>query len=219
MSPSKKEDLTSAYYYGENAQEYANSNWMARNQIKTSERILQLLEDSNIGGNLELDPEYQLILDLGCGTGFSSVLFEDHNFNMVGIDLSFDMLLKNLEQQKTIEDNEQIIKIPRNIICAAIQRLPIRPNIFHHIISISAFNFILENISDKKAIQQLLHHIVENLALILKENGRIIIEFYPKESEISYYLESFSKKFEGGLVIDNPKGRKEQKFLILRKKN
>ncbi len=130
MSPSKKEDLTSAYYYGENAQEYANSNWMARNQIKTSERILQLLEDSNIGGNLELDPEYQLILDLGCGTGFSSVLFEDHNFNMVGIDLSFDMLLKNLEQQKIIEDNEQIIKIPRNIICAESSVYPFAPIFF-----------------------------------------------------------------------------------------
>lgn len=218
MSPSKKEELTHEYYYGENAQEYAKSNWMARNQIKTSERILQLLEDPRIGGELQLNPDSQLILDLGCGSGFSSVIFEDNKFNIVGIDLSFDMLLENLEQQKIIEENEQIINIPRSLICAAIQHLPIRPHIFDHIISISAFNFILDNIKDKKESKQILNRVVASLASILKDKGRIVIEFYPKESEIQLYLECFSGQFDGGLVIDNPKGRKEQKFLILRKK-
>ena len=42
MSPKKHEKLNKDFYYGKNVDFYAKSQWMAKNQLKTSQRVLEL---------------------------------------------------------------------------------------------------------------------------------------------------------------------------------
>ena len=207
MAPKKKETLDREFYFGEKAEFYAKSKWMERNQMNTTRRALQLLEDSRIGGGLEKAPENSLILDLGCGSGFSTYILETSGFHTIGLDNSFDMLLNNLE--KTAPDK-------RNLVCGLIEALPFRKNTFDIMISISAFNFILENVMPHDKKKRLLK-VTDTLFQVLTSKGRSVIEFYPKKEDIPLYLESLNR-FVGGMVIDNPNLRKEQKFLILRVK-
>ena len=44
----------------------------------------------NIFNKLNITPE--LILDLGCGTGDITKIFADNGYDMIGIDISTDML-------------------------------------------------------------------------------------------------------------------------------
>ncbi|MBN2156972.1 MAG: class I SAM-dependent methyltransferase [Candidatus Lokiarchaeota archaeon] len=206
----KKESLDRDYYFGERAEFYAKSKWMARNQIKSTRRALELLENEKIGGIIAMEPHNMLILDIGCGSGFSTQMIEMNGFQTIGIDNSFDMLEQN---RKTS------LPISRNVVCGIIEKLPFRNNLFDAMISISAFNFILEHVSlhNKKDLLKLVAIQISNLS---KDHGRVVIEFYPKKEEIPLYMEAFKQFFEGGLVIDNPNQRKEQKFLILKiKKN
>ncbi|MHA1112124.1 MAG: class I SAM-dependent methyltransferase [Promethearchaeota archaeon] len=204
MGP-KKESLDREFYFGEKAEFYATSKWMARNQMKSTQRALELLEDSRIGGELTNSPEHLLVLDLGCGSGFSSQIIEDEGFRMIGLDNSFDMLQQNLEKTHPHR---------RNLVCGMIEALPFRKHAFDIMISISAFNFILEK-KEPKDKKKILKNVTSALHKVIGPNGRVVIEFYPKKIDIPLYLESLKQHFEGGLIIDNPNQRKEQKFLIL----
>ena len=206
MTP-KKETLDRDFYFGEKAEFYAKSKWMARNQIKSTQRALGLLEDPRIGGELSSYLEDYIILDLGCGSGFSTHVIESEGFQVIGLDNSFDMLEKHMERT---------VPFKRNLVCGLIEALPFRENSVNMIISISAFNFILENVHQRDKRKKL-REVSQSLSKVLKVKGRVVIEFYPKKEDISLYLESL-KNFEGGMIVDNPNQRKEQKFLILRSK-
>lgn len=227
MSPKKKEVLNRDFYSGDNAEFYTESHWMARNQIKTSSRILELLEDTRIGGEFNKEYDNMTILDLGCGSGYSNIIFRDLGFRVIGVDYSWDMLKKNInlknyvkrsEQQEKENSKDHLGKLNPILINGTIENLPFRPDSIEIIISISAFNFILDNIISVHEKKELLSHISKHLSQLLKESGRVAIEFYPNKKDIDLYLEAFTKNFTGGLIIDNPGLRKEQKFLILKSK-
>ena len=207
MTP-RKEALDREFYFGEKAEFYAKSKWMARNQMKSTRRALELLEDSRIGGLLEKSPENTLVMDLGCGSGFSTHILESNGFHTIGLDNSFDMLVNNLEKSAPHK---------RNLVCGLIEALPFRNNTFDCMISISAFNFILENVLPREKKKRLIE-VTQKLFETLNNSGRSVIEFYPNKEDIPLYLESLKKGFEGGMVVDHPNLRKEQKFLILRVK-
>jgi SAM-dependent methyltransferase len=206
MSP-KKENLNRDFYFGERAEFYAESKWMARNQMKSTRRALELLEDPRIGGKMKKIPEHTLLIDLGCGSGFSTHVMELERYKIIGLDNSFDMLEQNLEMTAPYK---------RNLVCGLIEALPFRKDTVDIVVSISAFNFILENIAQREKRKKL-RDVSNSLSKILSVKGRCVIEFYPKKNDIPLYLDSL-KNFEGGMIIDNPNQRKEQKFLILQKK-
>ena len=219
LTPKKHDKLTKDFYYKEEAEIYSNSKWMAKNQIETSQRVLQLLEDERIGGLLDDDLENFILLDLGCGSGFSSLIFLDYDARLIGVDLSFDMLSHNLEHQIKIEQLDNKKQIKKILINASINALPLRNNTIKHIISISAFNFILDDAKSKPQQRKIMDSITQRLNKILKSEGRVVIEFYPKKENLDIYMNSLKKYFNGSLVIDNPGLRKEKKYLILRKEN
>jgi ATP-dependent DNA ligase len=68
---------------------------------------------------------------------------------------------------------------------------------------------------------KLLNDTAKNLHNILKENGRIVIEFYPKdEKELNIFNKSFiNNGFEGFMVKKNPSQKAGQTFLLLRKRS
>lgn len=216
MCPKKKEKLDKDFYYKDNAKFYSDSQWMAKNQTTTTTRALELLEDIKIGGKLDKTPSLPIVLDLGCGNGFSSYVCEKKGFKVVGLDLSMDMLYENIQHQKIMENDIENRVHKRILINASIEHIPLRDESVNFIISISAFNFVINESITVMEKKNLLFGISRDLKRILRQNGRIVIEFYPKQKDLDLYLKTLKNDFNGGLIIDNPSLRKEKKFLILK---
>lgn len=196
-------------YIGDQAIEYDTSKWMERNQRITTNRCLELLFDSNLGVFPDFNNNELLLLDLGCGTGFSTEILLEEGFNVISIDILSDMIY--LLHKKKLENF--------NLILADIRNLPIRENKIDHIISVSSFNFIYEDILDNNEKNKILQQTVKIFKEVLNNNGRVILEFYPEtEVDIKLLMKYFKlADFNGFLVQDNPGLRKEQNFLILKK--
>ncbi|MHA1602397.1 MAG: class I SAM-dependent methyltransferase, partial [Promethearchaeota archaeon] len=92
MSPRKNNRPTLDEYFGMEADAYGNSQWMARNQIKTTEQALQFMESPELGGNFTDTKEELIFLDIGCGTGYSSHTILGIGARVIGLDFSEDML-------------------------------------------------------------------------------------------------------------------------------
>jgi hypothetical protein len=67
---------------------------------------------------------------------------------------------------------------------------------------------------------KILNTTAKSLYQLLKENGRIIIEFYPKtERELEWFSSSFkANSFKGFIVKSKSKQKSGQYFLLLQKK-
>ena len=50
--PRKSNRPSTDEYFGLDAKEYGTSRWMARNQIQTTQKVLELLESEQIGGQI-----------------------------------------------------------------------------------------------------------------------------------------------------------------------
>ena len=194
-------------FYGEAAKEYATAKWMRRIQRKTTKRVLELIQEARIGGSLPKSSKNGIILDIGCGNGFSAEAFVEAGFpRIIGVDVSRDML--------------ELCVIDFPIVEAHMVYLPFRDNTFEAIISISAMNFLTQHVIDERITKQLYNKFAHAIKNILIDGGRGVIEFYPKdEEELAIIGKSFGKSntgFNAFLVIDKPNTRKEQKFLIFR---
>ncbi len=205
-------------YLGNNSLDYDSSIWMERNQKKTTLLCLQYLYDERLD-NLEkpdfLKDESFFIIDLGCGTGFSTEILIERGFRVVGVDVLHDMLSK-VKPKKNHMNNQNNLEL----ILADINYIPLRGSSINHAISISAYNFIThraESIRDKTKIT---NNTAEYLYKILKPDGRIIIEFYPKdENELEMFTSSFNNNgFNGFVIKQNPNQKSGQTFLLLKKR-
>ena len=204
-------------YLGKEAEDYDSSNWMERNQKKTAVSCVQYLFDEkfkNFGGkDVQRNFPY-LILDLGCGTGFSSEVLIENGFRVIGVDMLIDMLSKAIQKKKDFSSSSIF-----ELILADINYLPFRINSIDHIVSISAYNFILHEKRELREKRKTLSNTARNLSEILKKNGRIIIEFYPEsDRELDLFTQSFKyNEFNGFCVKNNPDQKSGQTFLLLEK--
>ncbi|MHA1986511.1 MAG: class I SAM-dependent methyltransferase [Promethearchaeota archaeon] len=204
-------------YINTKAEEYNNSRWMERNQKRATLLSIQYLYDKNLNSskaNRIQTGVSSLVMDLGCGTGFSSEILVDNGFYVVGVDILPDMLLK--AREKRVNFN---IRRFLSLILADINSLPIRESKIDDIISISAYNFIIHGKKNHFEKVKLLNDTAKCLNKILKKKGRIIIEFYPKDDqELAIFNNSFTKNgFEGFMVKRDPKQKSGQTFLLLKK--
>lgn len=205
-------------YLGERSFEYANSKWMERNQKRTTMVCLQYLYDEKldkIGKTDFLDENSYLILDIGCGTGYSSEILIDSGLRVIGIDILSDMLIK----AKTIKDCS-VNGLNLDLILADIKYLPLRYNSIDHLISVSSYNFILHEKKEQKEKEKIVNNTAKFLSQILKSNGRMVIEFYPNSpGELNLFISSFiNNGFTGFMIKKHPKQRKGQTFLLLKKR-
>ena len=205
-------------YLEDKAEEYDNSKWMERNQKRTTLLSLQYLFDdalnvNNDNGNKMGD--MPIVLDLGCGTGFSSEVLIHNDFRVIGIDILNDMLLKAREKKKSFKEYSNL-----ELILADINFLPIRVNSIDHIISISSYNFIIHGLENYGEKVKILHDTGKYLNKLQKRNGRLVIEFYPKDDkELTMFQKSFTNNgYEGFMIKQNPKQKSGQTFLILKKR-
>lgn len=202
-------------YIGSKAEEYDNQKWMERNQKKTTFKCIQYLFDKELGkdnNNIIKNLPY-LILDLGCGTGFSSEMIISSGFRVVGVDILSDMLIKAKTKKKNLKNSNL------ELILADINYLPIKYNSIDHILSISSYNFITYEKHGREK-KKVVNNTAKYLNKILKKKGRVIIEFYPEnDEELELFTESFKYNgFDGYMIKDNPKQRSGQTYLLLKKK-
>ena len=68
---------------------------------------------------------------------------------------------------------------------------------------------------------KLLNDTAKYIKTVLKRQGRVIIEFYPKDDkELNIFNKSFiNNGFEGFMIKSNPKQKSGQTFLLLKKKD
>jgi len=209
------------FYIGDKSVEYDNSTWMERNQKKTTLLCLQYLRDDKLDhlGNYDvLDGNHYIIVDLGCGSGFSSEILVDSSHGchrVIGIDILIDMLSKAKTKKKISENKKNL-----ELILADINYLPLRKASINHIISVSAYNFIIYETETNRDKFKTVNNTAMYLKKILKPKGRIIIEFYPKdEKELELFASSFNNNgFDGFMIKKNPAQKAGQTFLLLKKR-
>lgn len=191
---------------------------MERNQKKSTNMSLEYLFDDKLKDKEELDIKTEdsfLILDLGCGTGFSSETLIEKGYRVIGIDVLSDMLLKAKEKKLIYQELHSL-----ELILADINYLPFKNEKFDHIVSISAYNFIINEIHNLRNKINILNNTANALNKILKDQGRIVIEFYPEnEKDLELFNKSFiNNGFEGFMVKGNPRQQAGQTFLLLKKR-
>lgn len=198
-------------YIGDNAIEYDNLKWMERNQKKTTLRSLSFLYDRKLGNDIEND-KHHIILDLGCGTGFSSEILVKNENRVIGIDILNDMIRYANQKKKRLNENLELI-------LADINYIPLKTQSIDHIISISAYNFITHNSHGLREKKKTLNNTAKYLNKLLKKNGRVIIELYPEnDEELDLFTSSFTNNgFKGFKIKDNPNQKSGRTFLLLKK--
>lgn len=206
--PRKNNRPSTDEYFGMDAKAYGTSKWMAKNQIQTTQKVLELLESEQIGGQIINKSEKSIFLDIGCGTGFSSHTILNSNFEnrVIGIDLSLDMI------------NQCEKSFDLHLILADMRYSPFRLETFNYIISISAFNFASAGAQSKNQLKILIQKALNALEKSLTYEGRAGIEFYPNKTEEIFFVNGLKRlNFTGGLLIEQPNSKREKKFLILKK--
>ncbi len=201
-------------YIGEKAEEYDSLKWMERNQKKSTLMTINFLYDERLGSFSKINNSC-LILDLGCGTGYSSEVLIENGFRVIGVDILNDMISKAHRKKKVYQNSSNY-----ELIIADINYLPLKINSVDHIISISAYNFITYNRFNLKDKRKTVNNTAKYLNKILKrKNGRLIIEFYPKdENELNLFISSFQNGFDGFMIKNKPNQKSGQIFLCLTKK-
>ena len=198
-------------YLGSNAEIYDSEKWMERNQKRTTLQCIQYLIDKKLGYFQEEKPF--LVLDLGCGTGFSCEILLNYGYRVIGIEILKDMINLALPKKRAMMNNNI------ELILADINYTPLKPNSINHILSVSAYNFITQDRKSLDAKRKVMNNTAKYLNKLLKENGRIVIEFYPKnDEELTAFKSSFiNNGFDGFIVKKNPNQKSGQTFLLLKK--
>ncbi len=183
------------YFKDDQIIKYSTSKSMMKIQEKITLRALEIIK---------IQPK-DLILDAGSGCGFSSIVLRELGFNVVSLDIIRHLL--------------NYYQLPEmNPVLADICLTPFRDETFGAIISISALQWIYSDSNMEKD----LNNLIISFHRILKPNGKVIFQFYPKTNLIMEKIGSTFKKkdfFEGNFIIDNIKSPKKRKiFLFLKKK-
>jgi len=193
--PEEEYEKVSDYFKGDVLNQYAASKNMMKIQEKITIRALELLD---------IKEKDLLILDAGCGPGFAATYLKEIGYKIVALDI----IPKFLDYYDIKELNP---------IGADMCSPPFKPNIFDAIISISALQWIFRDLKNKK-MYSMLKDLSTSFYKVLKPNGRVVIQFYPKSKEIMDKIGKIIVKhtdFSGNFIIDNPNRQKKRKIFLL----
>ena len=183
------------YFKRETLRTYASSKNMMKIQEKITIRALELLG---------LKKKEALILDAGCGAGFTAIYLNEIGIRTVALDI-----IGNFLQYYDIS--------PLNPINADMCFTPFKPNTFDAIISISALQWVFRDINNQN-MYFLLKNLSKSFFHVLKPNSRVIFQFYPKSKVL---METIGKiiadntEFTGNFIIDHPNHNKKRKIFLL----
>ncbi len=180
------------FWNKDSAREYEKNNGIRKTQEIMTERGMELLK-----------PEKgKVFLDIGCGTGFSSVSLRDSGFNVFGVDISRYMV--DIARGKGLD-----------VLVGDFKKLPFIEKSFDYIISISSLQWITGK--DKYEIKDKYEMFASEVYRVLRNKGKCFIQFFPgTEGEMDIALRSFRKSgFDGFLVKDEFEDRRKNKDYIL----
>ena len=193
--PEEEYENVSDYFKGSILTQYATSKSIMGIQEKITIRALELLN---------LKKKDNLILDAGCGPGFAASYLKEIGYEIIALDIISEFL--NVYDIKDLNPINADMCFP-----------PFKPNTFDAIISISALQWVFRDINNR-----LMHLMLKNLSKsffkILKPNGRVIIQFYPKNNELMRRIGKIitdHTDFDGNFIVDNPNRQKKRKIFLL----
>ena len=197
--PEEEYESVRDYFDKDRIEQYARSKSIMRIQKRITLRALELLD---------LKRKNQIILDAGCGPGFSSFLLKDLGYTIVALDL-----LKNFITFYDLKEENPIV--------ADLCFLPFKPKTFSAIISISAIQWIIRDLN-KTDTRKYAIALIQSFFSCLKPKGRAVIQFYPKSDKFLEYIGAIItnySNFMGEFIIDNPDNPKKRKIFLLLKKD
>ncbi len=198
--PEELFNKVSDYFKGKILKNYARSKSMMHIQEKITIRSLEILDLKSKNG---------LILDAGCGPGFTSTYLKEIGYNVVSLDIIAEFL--------SVYDISEL-----NPMIADMSFLPFQPNIFDAIISISALQWIYRELKNETMKNKLIN-LANCVNYVLKSNSKAIFQFYPKNNlmmEAIWKIFTSHTDLIGDLIIDNPDNAKKRRiFLLLKKRN
>lgn len=180
----------SLYYTDEEIERYARSGGMRRAQEKLAYRIIELL-----------DLEDAALLDLGCGVGYTTEVYKEEGYHVTGLDVLPKMLDK--ARAKGLNVIEGDIRDLRELS---------KEKQYDAVVSASALQWLKE--------KQDLSKTASGINYVLKDKGKLVIQFYPKsQEELENTAKIFTREgFEGDIVVDNPDNPiKRTIFLVMNK--
>jgi 18S rRNA (guanine1575-N7)-methyltransferase len=195
--PEEKYQDVFEYFKDDQIIKYSTSKSMMRIQEKITLRALEIMN---------IQPQ-ELILDAGSGCGFSSILLKELGFKVISIDI--------VKQLLSYYHNPEL-----NPVLTDMCLIPFRNKVFGAIISISALQWIYSELNIPN-MERDLKNLINSFYRILKPDGRIIIQFYPKNNVIMErigYLFKKNNHFTGNFIIDNAKNSKKRKIFLLLEK-
>lgn len=135
------------------------------------------------------------VIDIGCGTGYSTCVLVKKGFDVVGIDPNKNMIEKARE---------------RGLDCreGSFEKIPFKDREFDALISVSSLQWA----NYKKAAKE--------TNRVMKNASKGVMQFYPDSDEDALRAaKAFAKEgFKAQLVIDNPNNPKKKKvFLVIKK--
>eukprot|EP00939_MAST-03C_sp_MAST-3C-sp1_P000995 g995.t1 len=186
------------FYNRKEARKYDTSSRMINIQRELTSRAIELLM---------LPPgEQHLILDVGCGSGISGEVVEESGCNLIGMDISPDML--DVANERELKGDLLLHDMG--------QGLPYRVGIFDGIISISAVQWLCYSNKKQEIPHKRLTCFFRTLYFSLKRGARAAIQLYPETAEQLELITSVAMKcgFTGGVVVDYPNSKKAKKIYL-----
>lgn len=224
----------SHFYNAKEAKKYDSSSRMIGVQREITERAIELLRLPPVSEK----PSF--ILDVGCGSGLSGQVLEEHGHVWLGCDVSRDMLevanerieRKRLdaingddsddsdnEMNDSENDNESEKASSGDLMHHDMGTgLPFRPATFDACISISALQWLCYSNTSAQVPKKRLTRFFSSLYQVLRRGGRAVLQFYPETAEQAVLISECAAKvgFAGGVVVDYPNSAKAKKhYLVL----
>eukprot|EP00578_Thalassiosira_sp_NH16_P004145 CAMPEP_0181138846 /NCGR_PEP_ID=MMETSP1071-20121207/34464_1 /TAXON_ID=35127 /ORGANISM="Thalassiosira sp., Strain NH16" /LENGTH=332 /DNA_ID=CAMNT_0023225709 /DNA_START=88 /DNA_END=1083 /DNA_ORIENTATION=- len=234
----------SLFYNAKEARKYDSSSRMVGIQREITERAIELLKLPSPGPR-EKGGRPSFILDVGCGSGLSGQVLEEHGHIWVGCDVSRDMLNmanERIEQKReesqnndgssSEEDSEdESMKgqgnngskhttepSPGDLLHHDMGTgLPFRPATFDGCISISALQWLCYSNSKDQVPKRRLMRFFGALYRVLRRGARAVLQFYPETSEHAILISECAARvgFAGGIVVDYPNSTKAKKHYLV----
>mmetsp|Transcript_8427 Transcript_8427/g.22804 ORF Transcript_8427/g.22804 Transcript_8427/m.22804 type:complete len:319 (-) Transcript_8427:1136-2092(-) len=232
MSRPESTGHASNFYNEKEARKYNSSSRMISVQREITDRAIELsrMDETN---------SMMYVLDVGCGSGLSGQVLEEHGHAWVGCDVSRDMLdvakermdatinvggdgkgqggMRDDDEDDSDDDDERPSTgdLMHHDMGTG---LPFRDGIFDACISISALQWLCYSNSKDQVPKRRLTRFFSSLYRVLKKNGRAVLQFYPETAEHAVLISECATAvgFGGGVVVDYPNSAKAKKhYLVL----
>ncbi|CAL7948126.1 unnamed protein product [Xylocopa violacea] len=181
------------------ARKYTQNSRMVNIQEQMCRRAIELLllpEDSSF-----------LLLDIGCGSGLSGSVIDEHGHVWIGIDISRAMLGIALAR----EANGDLILGDMG------QGMPFKAGCFDGAVSISALQWLCNADKSSHDPSKRLRTFFSTLFSCLSRSARAVFQFYPENSEQIELVTAQATRagFYGGVVVDFPNSTKAKKYFLV----